>query len=250
MFGNHRIISGGYTIGPSIQYLLATVIMVVVIGILILKKIGGFFWFFSLIFFVLEIFLILKTGLTEPGIVPARSVSSTSPTADLEQIVNGVTLNRKWCLTCRIHRPSRGKHCSLCNCCVDKFDHHCTFLSNCIGIRNYRYFILMLLNSTILALLILLNGIFQSGLVRIGFISGSVLTIAVVGNMLAYHLGLIAKGTTSYEEGKRFISDDKTYPYSLGGWRINFQAFFYAPIEASKFSKNASEMDVLVSDNA
>ena len=44
------------------------------------------------------------------------------------------------CPDCKIIRTPRCRHCTLCNHCVDRYDHHCPWVNNCIGKGNFTRF--------------------------------------------------------------------------------------------------------------
>lgn len=54
-----------------------------------------------------------------------------------------------FCEKCESTRPPRTHHCSTCDRCIMRFDHHCIWLNNCVGYNNYRQFLLALLYLTL-----------------------------------------------------------------------------------------------------
>jgi len=48
------------------------------------------------------------------------------------------------CSKCKFLKVPRSKHCLICDKCIDKFDHHCVWINQCVGANNYRYFLLFI----------------------------------------------------------------------------------------------------------
>lgn len=61
------------------------------------------------------------------------------------------------CSSCLRWKPERVHHCKRCEKCVLKMDHHCPWLSNCIGLNNYKPFLLTILYGLISSLSVLLT---------------------------------------------------------------------------------------------
>lgn len=53
------------------------------------------------------------------------------------------------CPDCKSIRTSRSRHCSVCEHCVERFDHHCPWINNCVGVRNHNFFYLYILFQTL-----------------------------------------------------------------------------------------------------
>ena len=98
---------------------------------------------------MVNIFLYLAST-TDPGMVPKQADDEHTYKWRREfknyLIVDGLSGQKafvtrlKFCFSCMIIRPKRSVHCRACDVCVENFDHHCPFISNCVGKRNYVHF--------------------------------------------------------------------------------------------------------------
>ncbi|CAG9318236.1 unnamed protein product [Blepharisma stoltei] len=103
-------------------------------------------------------FLVLYTSTLGILIIISTYISFSDPTTDSIKLSHeyrnkGLTLDyTKYpvvCTVCDGYVERTTKHCFPCNKCTEKFDHHCKWLNNCIGSKNYRYFIILILTCAI-----------------------------------------------------------------------------------------------------
>ncbi|KAL1995511.1 hypothetical protein VTN49DRAFT_1698 [Thermomyces lanuginosus] len=141
----------------------------------------------------------------------------------------------KYCKTCNIWRPPRCYHCRVCDNCIETLDHHCVWLNNCVGRRNYRYFFTFVSTTTILALYLMAvslahiiiyqnrNGItFGQSIDRwrapFAMVIYGALAFPYPATLWAYHLFLMGRGETTREHlnSRKFKKADRHRPFTQG----------------------------------
>ncbi|NXA32483.1 ZDHC9 Palmitoyltransferase, partial [Eudromia elegans] len=212
---------------------------------------------FAAVLFLFAMATLLRTSFSDPGVIPRAlpdeaafiemEIEATNGTVPQGQRpppriknfqINNQIVKLKYCYTCKIFRPPRASHCSICDNCVERFDHHCPWVGNCVGKRNYRYFYLFILSLSLLTIYIFTFNIVYVALSEFGCRDGCnprlfpvlncVLTVlevlicfftlwSVVG-LTGFHTFLVALNQTTNEDikgswtGKNRVQN----PYSHG----------------------------------
>ncbi|NXC69375.1 ZDH14 palmitoyltransferase, partial [Anhinga anhinga] len=245
-----------------------------------IPAIGGILFFFVM-------GTLLRTSFSDPGVLPRATPDEAAdlerqidiangsssggyrpPPRTKEVIINGQTVKLKYCFTCKIFRPPRASHCSLCDNCVERFDHHCPWVGNCVGKRNYRFFYMFILSLSFLTVFIfafvITHVILRSQ--QTGFLSAlkdsparypftetnSVVCFFSVWSIVGlsgFHTYLISSNQTTNEDIKGSWSNkrgkENYNPYSYGNIFTNCCAALCGPLSP----RNAADLGNFNSDH-
>ncbi|KAK6110729.1 Ankyrin repeats (3 copies) family protein [Brugia pahangi] len=121
----------------------ASKIVLAVTWLLYLHAFAGWYWQIS--FFILVTLapvLFLWIIFSDPGIITVSHKERCEMIRDMWEKESRQAVS--FCSTCLLKRPARSKHCSVCDRCVKRFDHHCPWVLNCIGEKNHLHFVFYL----------------------------------------------------------------------------------------------------------
>lgn len=171
-----------------------------------------------------------------------------------------VTGDFRFCDKCFMVKPDRAHHCSLCQRCILKMDHHCPWVNNCVCLNNYKFFVLFLfyglLYCTFVAatsiqfFILFWKSISQPGsdmsnlhTVFVFFVS-IMFAISLIA-LLSYHIYLVAVNKTTIEtyQTPYFGSGVQDKNVFNVGFARNFKQVFGQNAILSFFPVSSSELD-------
>ena len=207
-------------------------------------------------------YYLIIAGIEDPGLLKRKIVESRveDNRKPIKIVQLGAIRKYRICQTCLIVRPQRSTHCADCDNCVERFDHHCPWIGNCVGKRNYRYFYIFIVLTNVLQVYLitfcivfitmnlqiiipllevnkLLNkssqntnenvslaaGGLASVIVSVFIILYGALSMIFTTGLLLYHSTLIKNNLTTKEELKHVFSNYFGNTYNRGfarNWRL------------------------------
>ncbi|OMJ87487.1 hypothetical protein SteCoe_10822 [Stentor coeruleus] len=125
-----------------------------------IKVIVSMFFTCNLIMIIVLGFICTLIDPTDPAVKEAKRAEILSKSMDLKKYP-------KICKVCKFHVNMDTKHCRDCDRCVLHFDHHCKWLNNCIGVKNYKIYVHLLVFFELFNILIVITGAFiLSGIIE------------------------------------------------------------------------------------
>ncbi|OQV13237.1 Palmitoyltransferase ZDHHC15 [Hypsibius exemplaris] len=144
----------------------------------------------------------------------------------------------RYCEKCKAIKPDRAHHCSVCERCIVKMDHH--WINNCVCFNNYKFFILFLAYAMLYCLYISLTDLqyfikFWKDQLTEGSAKFHILFLFFISTMFmislctlfSYHIYLTLTNRTTIESYRPpvFSGGPDKNGWSLGGW-ANFTEIF------------------------
>jgi hypothetical protein len=207
-----------------------------------------------IILYIIMMILFVMASFNDPGILRRFKSDDNISIARKDHYIFQLGFIRKYkfCSTCSIMRPIRSTHCRDCNNCVEKFDHHCPWIGNCAGKRNYKYFFFFLIILNVLSILLIILSIISIAkkiyevisinknlseneikqniiskalcevIISLYIIIYNILILIFIFGLLLYHMKLILYNTTTKEDLKNSWENPQGNPYQRGK-KINCQ---------------------------
>ncbi|KAI9311178.1 DHHC palmitoyltransferase-domain-containing protein [Dichotomocladium elegans] len=91
-----------------------------------------------------------------PGTLDSKTLRPSVEATEATALLPAVSISRmdgmpRYCETCRCYKPDRTHHCKECDTCILRMDHHCPWISGCVGHLNYKFFFLFVLYADVYA---------------------------------------------------------------------------------------------------